>query len=130
VQSVGAFEGIALVIAGAIVKWVFDMSADRARKSDEADKSLAVGERSLQEKVAELDKTSSMAIVTLTTGMEHIVTELSGIRSDMKEQRDVIFKRIDRNEDEIKQVKSLVDQVNTGLQMIDATLNNMKCAPK
>ena len=125
-RTVGAFEGIALVFAGAIVKWVFDMSADRSRKVDETDKSLAAEEYKLRDKVAELDKTNSMAIATLTAGIQHIVDGLAGIRSDMKEHREVVFKRLDSNDGEIKEVKDMVSQSNLQLQAIQLKLGEGK----
>lgn len=118
------------MFAGAIVKWMFDMQADRARKVDEADKSLIAEDHKLRDKVAELDKVNSTALATLTTGMEHIVQELAGIRGDMKEHRSVVFARIDRNETEIKDVKVLALSADKHLRTIEARLDNMKCAPK
>lgn len=118
----GAFEGIALVIAGAVVKWFFDMSADRTRKSDDADKDLQVEEYKLREKVASLDKTNSTAIATLTAGIEHIVEGLAGIRSDMKEHREVVFKRLDRNDGEIKEIKDMVSKTGIQLHAIEIKL--------
>lgn len=125
-----ALEGIALVLVGAIVKWFFDMNADRTRKSEETDKGLIAEERKLRDRLADLDKTNSLAIATLTAGIDHIVNELSGIRTDMKEHRLVVFGRLDRNEDEIKEVKGLVTQAGVHLQAIEGKLNEMKCAPK
>lgn len=118
----GAFEGVALLFAGAILKWIADMTADRARKVDENDKSLAAEEHKLRDRVAELDKTNSMAIATLTAGITHIVQELSGIRGDMKENREVVFNRLDRNEREIVEVKTLVSQSTIQLQAIEAKI--------
>lgn len=112
------------------MKWIFDVSADRVQKMDEADKNLAAEESRLRDRVAELDKTNSTALATLTTGMEHIVQELSGIRSDMKEHRSVVFARIDRNENEIRQVKELVVSAGAHLRAIEDRLGDMKCAPK
>jgi hypothetical protein len=119
----GAFEGVALLFAGAILKWIADMTADRARKVDENDKGLAAEERKLRDRVAELDKTNSMAIATLTAGITHIVQELSGIRGDMKENREVVFNRLDRNEREIVEVKTLVSQSTIQLQAIEQKIN-------
>lgn len=122
----GALEPIALLIVGAFIKWGFDVVGDRQRKSDEADKALAAGESKLKEKVAALDKANSTAIATLTTGMEHIVQELAGIRGDMKEHRTVVFARIDRNENEIKEVKALVQEASAHLKVIESKLGAEK----
>jgi hypothetical protein len=122
-RPVGAFEGIALVFAGAIVKWMFDMQADRIRKADEVDQGLVAEEKKLRDKVAELDKTNSTAIATLTSGIDHIVRELSGIRGDMKENREVVFNRLDRNEREIVEVKALVAQSSQQLRAIETKLS-------
>lgn len=114
----GALEPIALLIVGAFIKWGFDVAGDRQRKSDETDKALAAGESKLKERVAEIDKANSTAIATLTAGVQHIVEELAGIRSDMAEHRTVVFARIDRNENEIKEVKELVQDVTADLRVI------------
>ena len=63
-----------------------------------------------------------MAIATLTSGIDHIVKELSGIRGDMKENREVVFSRLDRNEREIVEVKGLVAQSSIQLQVIEQRL--------
>ena len=114
----GALEPIGLIIVGYIVKWIFDMNADRARKIDESDKHLATEENKLKDKVAELDKTNATAIATLTAGISHIVDELSGIRGDMKENRQIVFNRLDRNDQEIKEVKNIVAKCNSHLEVI------------
>jgi hypothetical protein len=119
---VGAFEGIGLVFLGAFVKWVSEMTADRRRKAEETDKTLAAEESKLRDKVADLDKTNSMAIATLTAGIQHIVDGLEGIRSDMREHREVVFRRLDRNEGEIQDVKDMVSQSNFQLQAIQLRL--------
>lgn len=118
----GAFEGIGLVFLGAFVKWVSEMTADRRRKAEETDKTLAAEESKLRDKVADLDKTNSMAIATLTAGIQHIVDGLEGIRSDMREHREVVFRRLDRNEGEIQDVKDMVSQSNFQLQAIQLRL--------
>jgi hypothetical protein len=120
---VGAFEGIALVVAGAILKWVADMAAERTKKADEIDKHLATEDSKLRDKVANLDKTNSTAIATLTSGIKHVVEELSGIRSDMKDHRVVVFERLDRNERDIGEVKTLVAETNVHVQAIQSKLN-------
>ncbi len=120
----GAFEGIALVVAGAFLKWVSEMASDRARKSDEIDKGLAAEESKIKEKIAELDKANSTAIATLTAGVEHIVRELAGIRSDMKDHRIAVFTRIDRNEEEMKEIKSLAEKTVTRLEAIEAKVSD------
>jgi len=99
------------------------MSADRYRKAEEADKGLAKQEENLREKIANLDKTNATAIATLTAGIEHIVDGLSGIRSDMKEHREAVFRRLDRNESEIRQVKATATQSTLQLQNIQAKLD-------
>lgn len=119
----GAFEGIALVFAGAIVKWFFDLAADRTKKADEIDKHLATEDSKLRDRVADLDKTNSTAIATLTSGIKHVVEELSGIRSDMKDHRLVVFERLDRNERDIGEVKTLVAETNVHVQAIQSKLN-------
>ena len=119
----GAFEGIGLVFAGAIVKWAFDMMADRTKKAEEVDRHLAAEEGRLKDKVAELDKTNSTAIATLTSGIKHIVEELAGIRSDMKENRNIVFERLDHNKDEIGEVKNLVTATSARVQAIESKLN-------
>ena len=119
----GAFEGIALVVAGAILKWVADMAAERTKKADEIDKHLANEDSKLRDKVANLDKTNSTAIATLTSGIKHVVEELSGIRSDMKDHRVVVFERLDRNERDIGEVKTLVAETNVHVQAIQSKLN-------
>lgn len=113
-----AFEGVALLVAGAFLKWVAEMVSDRAKKSEAIDKELAAGESRLKEKVAEIDKANATAIATLTAGVQHIVEELAGIRSDMAEHRMVVFTRIDRNEKEINEVKDLVQEARGDLRVI------------
>ena len=120
----GAFEGTALVVAGAFLKWVADMAADRTKKAEATDEKLAAGESKLKEKIAEIDKSNSTAIATLTAGVQHIVDELAGIRSDMAEHRSVVFTRIDRNEKEIKDVKDLVIDATADLRVIKAKLEH------
>jgi hypothetical protein len=119
---VGAFEGIALVVAGAFLKWVADMAADRTKKAEATDEKLAAGESKLKEKIAEIDKANSTAIATLTAGVEHIVKELAGIRSDMKDHRVAVFARIDRNEEEMKEIKGLAEKADARLGVIEARL--------
>ena len=120
----GALEPIGLLIAGAILKWIADMVADREKKSDEIDKHLASEDVKLRDKVADLDKTNSTAIATLTSGIEHVVGELAGMRSDMKEHRAVVFQRLDRNERDIGEVKALVIETNATLNAIKLNLNH------
>lgn len=119
----GAFEGIGLVLAGAFVKWIFEMTADRTRKAEETDKTLAAEEYKLRDKVADLDKTNSLAIATLTAGIEHVVEKLDGIRSDMREHREVVFRRLDRNEGEIQDVKNMVSQSKIQIEAIQQRLS-------
>jgi hypothetical protein len=123
---VGAFEGIGLVIAGAILQWITGMVAERAKKADDVDKNLATEDTKLRDKVAELDKTNSTAIATLTVGIEHIVEGLDGIRSDMREHRDVVFRRLEHNESEIKDVRKMVSQSDLRLQAIQLQLSEGK----
>jgi hypothetical protein len=123
---VGAFEGIGLVIAGAILQWITGMVAERAKKADDIDKNLATEDTKLRDKVAELDKTNSTAIATLTVGIEHIVEGLDGIRSDMREHRDVVFRRLEHNESEIKDVRKMVSQSDLRLQAIQLQLSEGK----
>jgi len=123
---VGAFEGIGLVIAGAILQWITGMVAERAKKADDIDKNLATEDTKLRDKVAELDKTNSTAIATLTVGIEHIVEGLDGIRSDMREHRDVVFRRLEHNESEIKDVRNMVSQSDLRLQAIQLQLSEGK----
>jgi len=118
----GALEPVALLVAGAILQWIAGMVADRDKKADDIDKNLATEDTKLRDKVAELDKTNSTAIATLTVGIEHIVDGLNGIRSDMREHREVVFRRLDRNEGEIKDVKDMVSQSNIQLQAIKLRL--------
>ena len=118
----GAFEGIGLLIAGAFLEWIRSMVADRAKKADDIDKNLATEDTKLREKVAELDKTGSTAIATLTVGIEHLVSGVDGIRRDMKEHRDVVFGRLERNEGEIKEVRNMVSQSELRLQAIQLRL--------
>ena len=125
----GAFEGIALVLVGAVVKWTFDMVADRSRKIDEADKRFASEESALREKVHDLDKTNSTAIALLTSGISHIADELSGIRSDMKDHRMVVFERLDRNERNIGEVKVLVTATHDHVQAIESRLAERSARP-
>ncbi len=122
----GAFEGIGLVIAGAILQWITGMVAERAKKADDIDKNLATEDTKLRDKVAELDKTNSTAIATLTVGIEHIVEGLDGIRSDMREHRDVVFRRLEHNESEIKDVRKMVSQSDLRLQAIQLQLSEGK----
>jgi hypothetical protein len=121
---VGALEPVALLVAGAILKWIADMVADREKKSDEMDKHLASEDVKLRDKVADLDKTNSTAIATLTSGIEHVVGELAGMRSDMKEHRTVVFQRLDRNERDIGEVKALVMETNATVNAIKLNLNH------
>jgi hypothetical protein len=123
---VGAFEGIGLVIAGAILQWITGMVAERAKKADDIDKNLATEDTRLRDKVAELDKTNSTAIATLTVGIEHIVEGLDGIRSDMREHRVVVFRRLEHNESEIKDVRKMVSQSDLRLQAIQLQLSEVK----
>ena len=120
----GALEPVALLVAGAILKWIADMVADREKKSDEMDKHLASEDVKLRDKVADLDKTNSTAIATLTSGIEHVVGELAGMRSDMKEHRTVVFQRLDRNERDIGEVKALVMETNATVNAIKLNLNH------
>lgn len=122
----GAFEGIGLVIAGAILQWITGMVAERAKKADDIDKNLATEDTRLRDKVAELDKTNSTAIATLTVGIEHIVEGLDGIRSDMREHRVVVFRRLEHNESEIKDVRKMVSQSDLRLQAIQLQLSEVK----
>ncbi len=122
----GAFEGIGLVIAGAILQWITGMVAERAKKADDIDKNLATEDTKLRDKVAELDKTSSTAIATLAAGMEHLVVGVDGIRKDMREHRDVVFMRFERNENEIKEVRNMVSQSDLRLQAIQLQLSEVK----
>jgi hypothetical protein len=123
---VGAFEGIGLVIAGAILQWITGMVAERAKKADDIDKNLATEDTKLRDKVAELDKTNSTAIAKMTVGIEHIVEGLDGIRSDMREHRDVVFRRLEHNESEIKDVRKMVSQSDLRLQAIQLQLSEGK----
>lgn len=122
----GAFEGIGLVIAGAFIQWITKMLADRTRKAEETDKTLAAEDSKLRDKVADLDKTTSATIATLTAGMQHIVEGIEGMRSDMREHRDVVFGRLDRNENEIREVKDTVTKSNLQLQAIQLQLGGGK----
>jgi hypothetical protein len=123
---VGAFEGIGLVIAGAVLQWITGMVADRAKKAEDFDKNLATEDTKLRDKVAELDKTNSTAIAKMTVGIEHIVEGLDGIRSDMREHRDVVFRRLERNESEIKDVRNMVSQSDARLQALQLQLSEGK----
>jgi hypothetical protein len=123
---VGAFEGIGLVIAGAILQWITGMVADRAKKAEDIDKNLATEDTKLRDKVAELDKTNSTAIATLTVGIEHIVEGLDGIRSDMRGHRDVVFRRLERNESEINDVRNIVSRSEDRFQAIQQQLSKVK----
>jgi len=114
------------MIAGAILQWITGMVADRAKKAEDFDKNLATEDTKLRDKVAELDKTNSTAIATLTVGIEHIVEGLDGIRSDMREHRDVVFRRLERNESEIKDVRSMVSRSDVRLQAIQQQLSEVK----
>ena len=98
------------------------MVADRAKKADDIDKNLATEDTKLRDKVAELDKTGSTAIATLTVGIEHLVSGVDGIRRDMKEHRDVVFGRLERNEGEIKEIRNMVSQSELRLQAIQLRL--------
>ncbi len=122
----GAFEGIGLVIAGAVLQWITGMVADRAKKAEDFDKNLATEDTKLRDKVAELDKTNSTAIAKMTVGIEHIVEGLDGIRSDMREHRDVVFRRLERNESEIKDVRNMVSQSDARLQALQLQLSEGK----
>jgi hypothetical protein len=102
------------------------MVADRTKKADDIDKSLATEDTKLRDKVAELDKTNSTAIAKMTVGIEHIVEGLDGIRSDMREHRDVVFRRLERNENEIKDVRNMVSQSDARLQAIQLQLSEGK----
>ena len=124
----GALEPIALLVAGAIVKWIFDLAADRTKKADEIDKNLASEDNKLRDKVAEIDKINSTAIATLNSGINHVAGELSGIRSDMRDHRSVVFQRLDRNEREIGEVKILVETTNVHIKAIQSKANE-KQAP-
>jgi hypothetical protein len=119
----GALEPIGLFVAGVIVQSIGRMIADRAKKADDIDKNLATEDAKLRDKVAELDKTGSMAIATLTVGIEHLVNGVDGIRSDLKEHRDVVFGRLERNEGEIKEVRNMVSQSELRLQAIQLRLS-------
>jgi hypothetical protein len=119
---VGALEPIALLVAGAIVKWIFDLAAERTKKADEIDKNLALEDGKLRDKVAEIDKMNSTAIATLNSGINHVAGELAGIRGDMKDHRSVVFQRLDRNEREIGEVKRLVERTNGYVEAIQAKL--------
>jgi uncharacterized protein (UPF0335 family) len=120
---VGALEPIALLVAGAIVKWIFDMAADRAKKADEIDKNLTSEDGKLRDKIAEIDKMNSTAIATLNSGISHVAGELAGIRSDMKDHRSVVFQRLERNEREIGEVKTLVEKTNVYVEAIQSKLS-------
>jgi hypothetical protein len=120
---VGALEPIALLVAGAIVKWVFDLAAERTKKADEIDKNLASEDNKLRDKVAEIDKMNSTAIATLNSGINHVAGELAGIRSDMRDHRAVVFQRLERNEQEIGNVKTLVQKTNAYVEAIQCKLN-------
>jgi len=102
------------------------MVADRTKKADDIDKNLATEDTKLRDKFAELDKTSSTAIATLSVGIEHIVEGLDGIRSDMREHRDVVFGRLERNESEIKDVRSMVLRSDVRFQAIQQQLSEVK----
>lgn len=107
-RPVVALEGIALVFVGAIVKWFFDLAADKTKKADAAADKLSLEERRLGEKLAEIDKESSIAITALTTGLEHIGREIHGLRGDMRDHRVAVFERLDKNEKEIQEIRSTV----------------------
>ena len=124
----GTLEPIALLIAGAILQWITGMVVDRAKKADEIDKNLASEDNKLRDKVAEIDKMNSTAIATLNSGINHVAGELSGIRSDMKDHRSVVFQRLDRNEREIGEVKTLVEKTNVHVEAIQSRLSE-KQAP-
>ncbi len=121
-----SLEQLALLVGGAILQWIGSMVADRAKKADDIDKSLATEDTKLRDKVAELDKTSSTAIATLAAGMEHLVVGVDGIRKDMREHRDVVFMRFERNENEIKEVRNMVSQSDLRLQAIQLQLSEVK----
>ena len=118
----GALEPVALLVAGAIVKWIFDLAADRAKKADEIDKNLTSEGGKLRDKIAEVDKTNSTAIATLNSGIDHVAKELAGIRGDMKDHRLVVFQRLDHNEREIGEVKILAEKTNAHVEAIRAKL--------
>ena len=119
-----SLEQLALLVGGAILHWIGAMVADRAKKADDIDKNLATEDTKLRDKVAELDKTNSTAIATLTVGIEHLVVGVDGIRKDMKEHRDVVFGRLERNEGEIKDVRNMVTQSDLRLQAIQLQLGD------
>jgi hypothetical protein len=119
-------EQLALLVGGAILQWIGSMVADRTKKADDIDKSLATEDTKLRDKVAELDKTNSTAIAKMTVGIEHIVEGLDGIRSDMREHRDVVFRRLEHNESEIKDVRNMVSQSDARLQAIQLQLSEGK----
>lgn len=119
----GALEPIALLVAGAIVKWIFDLAAERTKKADEIDKNLASEDTKLRDKIAEIDKINSTAIATLNSGIGHVAVELAGIRKDMKDNRSVVFQRLDRNEREIGEVKRLVERTGVHVEAIQSKLN-------
>ena len=122
----GALEPIALLVAGAIVKWIFDLAAERTKKADEIDKNLASEDNKLRDKVAEIDKMNSTAIATLNSGIAHVVGELSGIRSDMKDHRSVVFQRLERNERDISEVKRLAERANVHVEAIQSKVSEKK----
>ncbi len=121
-----SLEQVALLVGGAILQWIGAMVADRAKKADDSDKNLATEGTKLRDKFAELDKTSSTAIATLAAGMEHLVGGVEGIRNDMREHRDVVFTRFERNENEIKEVRNMVSQSDLRLQAIQQQLSEGK----
>ena len=121
-----SLEQLALLVGGAILQWIGSMVADRTKKADDIDKNLATEDTKLRDKFAELDKTSSTAIATLSVGIEHIVEGLDGIRSDMREHRDVVFGRLERNESEIKDVRSMVLRSDVRFQAIQQQLSEVK----
>jgi hypothetical protein len=121
-----SLEQVALLIGGAILQWIGAMVTDRVKKADDIDKNLATEGTKLRDKFAELDKTSSTAIATLSVGIEHLVGGVDGIRKDMREHRDVVFTRFERNENEIKEVRNMVAQSDLRLQGIQKQLGEGK----
>jgi hypothetical protein len=119
-----SLEQLALLVGGAILQWIGTMVADRAKKADDIDKNLATEDTKLRDKVAELDKTNSTAIATLSAGIDHLVGGVDGIRKDMKEHRDVVFMRLERNENEIKEVRNMVSLSDLRLQSIQLQLGD------
>lgn len=117
-RPVVAFEGIALVFVGAIVKWFFDLAADKSKKADAAADKISLEERKLGDKLAEVDKQNAMAITALNTSLSHIVREIHGFRSDMKEHREAVFERLDKNDSEIAEIKRSVTSSAEAIKVI------------